>query len=169
MKPSRACPFTTAARHEGAAGLRRACRVALLALAFPALAQATPPPAVPGVAASKNGNDLVISWAAPAVPVDGYRVYKANDTACSSISLLYTGTAFSYTVAGAFQDPAPAMYAVAAYAGPDEGPRSYPIYKSSTSTRWTSRHRPPACGTGGSSRSRRSWRNRIDRSRSAPT
>ncbi len=104
---------------------------AVLAAAAALLASATVlavPPAVPGITTSRSGNDLVISWSAVGAPADGYRVYKATDTYCSSPAVVYSGTALSYTVAGAFLDTTPAMYGVAAYDATGEGPRTGPIY-----------------------------------------
>src|SRR5262245_33787185 len=100
-------------------------RTALCVLLFlPALASsgATVPP-VDVIEASRSGDDLVLRWLAPPTPVDGYRVYRSAFIGdCEGPQLVYEGTATTFLDPGSFIGRRPAVYTIAAFAGPDEGP-----------------------------------------------
>lgn len=105
-----------------------------LAAALPALLLSTATfaaaPPIDTIDVARSGDDLVISWTPPATPVDGFRVYKSDNADCAGNSLLYDGSATSFTVTnGLAQDFTAAVYRIVAYIGIEEGPVAGPVYK----------------------------------------
>jgi hypothetical protein len=86
-------------------------------------------PSIDSIELARNQDDLVISWSAPATPVDGYRVYRASDVACTASVLVYEGTATSFTDPGALASSELGLYRIAAFTTVEEGPLSVPTYK----------------------------------------
>src|SRR5688500_3639248 len=97
----------------------------VLCLALAAVASALP--AIPALDVRRSDNDLLIFWAAPAGPVDGYRVYRYPRVEdCSRAELIYEGTRRDVLLADAFLDGQSKYYRVLAYRGSDLSPLTYP-------------------------------------------
>lgn len=100
-----------------------------LSLAIDAAQLPAAPPAVGPIDVARSGGDLVLTWAPVAGPVDGYRVYRADDPTCGIRTLIYDGAATTAPDVAALATPILGIYQVTSYDASGESVYSPPAYK----------------------------------------